>query len=123
LLFRIQKRTVASVVFRKPKQEAVVARIEPLTPPYEPDVADALDRMGPPIGLFRMMVRNVPMASAMQVWGRYELGRTLSLSLREREIVIVRTCARAGCEYEWGVHVAHYPDVRRRTFVDQPATA
>jgi alkylhydroperoxidase family enzyme len=28
------------------------------------------------------------------------------LSLREREIVIDRTCARTGCEYEWGVHVA-----------------
>ena len=28
------------------------------------------------------------------------------LSLRERELVIDRTCARAGCEYEWGVHVA-----------------
>ena len=27
------------------------------------------------------------------------------LSLREREIVIDRTCALTGCEYEWGVHV------------------
>ena len=27
------------------------------------------------------------------------------LSIREREIVIDRTCARTGCEYEWGVHV------------------
>ena len=28
--------------------------------------------------------------------------------LREREIVIDRTCARTGCEYEWGVHVATF---------------
>lgn len=27
---------------------------------------------------------------------------------REREIVIDRTCARCGCEYEWGVHVAAF---------------
>ena len=27
------------------------------------------------------------------------------MSLREREIVILRTCARCGAEYEWGVHV------------------
>jgi alkylhydroperoxidase family enzyme len=27
------------------------------------------------------------------------------LSLRQREILIDRTSARAGCEYEWGVHV------------------
>jgi alkylhydroperoxidase family enzyme len=26
----------------------------------------------------------------------------------EREIVIHRTCARCGCEYEWGVHAAFY---------------
>jgi alkylhydroperoxidase family enzyme len=30
------------------------------------------------------------------------------LSLREREIVIDRTCALTGCEYEWGVHVATF---------------
>ena len=28
------------------------------------------------------------------------------LSLRQREIVIDRTCALNRCEYEWGVHVA-----------------
>ena len=40
--------------------------------------------------------------------GRYELGRTLSLSRREREIIILRTTARCGCEYERGVHVADF---------------
>jgi hypothetical protein len=28
------------------------------------------------------------------------------VSRRHREIVIDRTCARCGCAYEWGVHVA-----------------
>src|SRR6185503_15679071 len=28
------------------------------------------------------------------------------ISLRQREIVIDRTTARLGCEYEWGVHIA-----------------
>jgi alkylhydroperoxidase family enzyme len=28
--------------------------------------------------------------------------------MRDREIVIDRTCARCGCEYEWGVHVAFF---------------
>jgi 4-carboxymuconolactone decarboxylase len=31
-----------------------------------------------------------------------------ALSLREREIVILRTCARLGSEYEWGVHVTFF---------------
>ncbi len=30
--------------------------------------------------------------------------------MRQREIVIDRTCARCGCEYEWGVHVAFFAD-------------
>ncbi len=28
--------------------------------------------------------------------------------MRQREIVIDRTCARCGCEYEWGVHIAFF---------------
>jgi hypothetical protein len=38
------------------------------------------------------------MAAAMSGWGSYELSRRLSLSLRDREIVIDRTCARCRCE-------------------------
>jgi alkylhydroperoxidase family enzyme len=46
----------------------------------------------------------------MSGWGGYELSRQLSLSMREREIVIDRTCARTGCEYEWGVHIQVFAD-------------
>lgn len=87
-----------------------MVRIEPVVPPYEPGVAEQLEAMmppgAPPIALFRTFVRNLAMARAMREWGGYELGRSLSLSMREREIVIDRTCARCRCEYEWGVHVA-----------------
>lgn len=86
--------------------------IEPLVPPFEPDVAAQLEQMMPPgvppIALFRTFAKNLPMTRAMHPWGAYELSRALSLSLREREIVIDRTCARCGCEYEWGVHVAFF---------------
>ncbi|WP_067831791.1 carboxymuconolactone decarboxylase family protein [Actinomadura kijaniata] len=89
-------------------------RITPLEPPHPTDVEERLARMTPagtaPIALFRTLVRNLPMAGAMSGWGRYELGRDLTLSLREREIVIDRTCARCGCEYEWGVHVLVFAD-------------
>jgi alkylhydroperoxidase family enzyme len=89
-------------------------RIDPLEPPYEPDVAARLEAMMPagvpPIALFRTFAKNLPMAKAMGPWGSYELSKQLSLSLREREIVIDRTCARCGCEYEWGVHIAFFAD-------------
>jgi len=48
------------------------------------------------------------MTAAMTGWGGYELSKRLSLPMRDREIIIDRTCARCGCEYEWGVHVAFF---------------
>jgi len=89
-----------------------MSRITALAPPYTPDVQAQLDSMMPPgvapILLFRTFAKNLPMTQAMRGWGSYELGPQLSLSMREREIVIDRTCARCGCEYEWSVHVAFY---------------
>src|SRR5262245_2521407 len=90
------------------------SRIAPLEPPYETEVGEQLARMMPagvpPIALFRTFVRNLPMTRGMGSWGSYELGRELSVPMRDREIVIDRTCARCGCEYEWGVHVAFFAD-------------
>ncbi|MGE2816292.1 carboxymuconolactone decarboxylase family protein [Mycobacterium heidelbergense] len=92
--------------------EIVTPRIGALEPPHPPAVTAQLEKMMPPgvppIALFRTVARNLPMAEAMTLWGSYELSRALSLSLRDREIVIDRTCARCGCEYEWGVHVAFF---------------
>ncbi len=89
-------------------------RIPPLEPPFEQAEEEQLRAMMPPgvppIALFRTFVRNLPMTAAMQPWGRHQLGRSFALGLREREIVIDRTCARCGCEYEWGVHVSFFAE-------------
>ncbi len=89
-------------------------RIEPASPPYDPAVADQLLKMMPegvpPILLFRTFVKNLPMADAIVGWGGYELSDRLSLSLRDREILIDRTCAQCRCEYEWGVHIAFFAE-------------
>ena len=91
-----------------------MARIDPVTAPFDDTAGPLLAAMMPggadPIALFRTFVRNPTMSAAMGQWGRYELSRDLSLSMREREIVILRTCARCDCEYEWGVHVAVFAD-------------
>jgi alkylhydroperoxidase family enzyme len=87
-----------------------MARIDPVVPPFDEVAGPLLAAMVPagvePIGLFRTFVRNPGLAAAMHEWGTYELSRRNSLSMRARELVINRTCARCGCEYEWGVHVA-----------------
>jgi alkylhydroperoxidase family enzyme len=91
-----------------------VARIDPLTPPFAPEVGEQLEAMMPPgvppIGLFRTFARNLPMTEAMGGWGGYELSKRLSLTMRQRELVIDRVTARCRCEYEWGVHLAFFAD-------------
>lgn len=90
------------------------ARIAPVEEPYEPQIhillSDMMPAGVPPIRLFRTFARNPRMTAAMRRWGRYELSKDLSLDLRCRELVIDRTCARCGAEYEWGVHVAFFAD-------------
>ena len=89
-------------------------RIAPLSPPYEPDVAAALAKWMPPgsaierLNLFRTLSHNQEMSSRMRPLGAGILGSHSSLDPREREILIDRTCARCGCDYEWGIHVAAY---------------
>ncbi|MER6844496.1 carboxymuconolactone decarboxylase family protein [Streptomyces platensis] len=88
------------------------ARIAPTEAPHPPAVAELLHRMMPgdeePIALFRLYARNLPLTEALHAWGSYQLSRRLSLGLRDREILIDRTCARCGCAYEWGVHIARF---------------
>jgi alkylhydroperoxidase family enzyme len=83
-----------------------MSRIAPLQPPYAPEIQTQFDRImrgAPPLILFRVVAGNP------RAWDKFKAGSLLDggpLSLREREIVIDRTCALTSCEYEWGVHVA-----------------
>jgi len=85
-----------------------MSRIAPLSPPYAPEIQEQFDRImrgAPPLLLFRVM------AGQKRAWEKFRGGSLLDrgpLSLREREIVIDRTCALNRCEYEWGVHVAAF---------------
>jgi len=89
-------------------------RIAPLEPPYPADVAAHLAKSMPswtkmpPLRLFRLFARNFPMAEALSQLGGFILARG-SLDPADREILILRTCARCGAEYEWGVHAVSYP--------------
>jgi len=84
-------------------------RVEPVAPPYPPELQAVFDRIMPPgvppLTLFTTLAR-VP-----RTYERFRAGGLLDkgpLSLRQREIVIDRTCGRCGCAYEWGVHVAFF---------------
>src|SRR6185369_10535609 len=87
----------------------MTARIAPATPPFAPEIDAALQRIMPPgvppLTLFTTLARNPRVFQRFMVGGLLDKG---SISLREREIVIARTTARCGSEYEWGVHVTFF---------------
>jgi alkylhydroperoxidase family enzyme len=89
-------------------------RIAPLAPPYAPDVGAYLRAAMPswttmpPLRLFRLWARHLPMAEGLRGLGSYILGHG-TVEPRHREILILRTCARCGAEYEWGVHAVSFP--------------
>jgi alkylhydroperoxidase family enzyme len=58
-----------------------------------------------PLKLFRTVARNPRVLSRMIAGGLLDKG---SISLRLRELMILRTTALCGAEYEWGVHVAGF---------------
>jgi 4-carboxymuconolactone decarboxylase len=84
-------------------------RIQPLDPPYPERVAETLRRMMPPdtepLKLFRTVAHNEHVLERFRTIGAYLLNFG-KLDPADREIVLHRTCARCGCEYEWGVHAA-----------------
>ena len=88
---------------------AAAPRIAPLEPPYTAEVQADFDRVMPPgmppLALFRTVARNPRVLSRMVRGGLLDPG---SISLAERELIILRACARCGAEYEWGVHVAGF---------------
>jgi alkylhydroperoxidase family enzyme len=81
--------------------------LDQLEPPYDPDLARTLARMMPPgvepLKLFRTVAHNRHVLDKLRSTGAYLLNFG-TLDPADRELVIDRTCARCGCEYEWGVH-------------------
>jgi 4-carboxymuconolactone decarboxylase len=92
-------------------------RIAPLNPPYDPETEAALAKWMPPgsavepLKLFRVLAHNRAISERMHTLGAGILGRSSSIEARDRELVILRTCARLGCEYEWGVHASAFGEI------------
>lgn len=82
-----------------------MSRIAPLAKPYPPEFAAAMERIMPPgaepLALFTTV------ATSPRAWEKFGGGSMSGkgpLEFRHREIVIDRTTAKTGCEYEWGTH-------------------
>ena len=89
----------------------MTARIAPAAPPFPADIQSWLDRTMPPgvppLTLFTTLARDA------RLFGRFFAGGLLDrghLTLRQRELVILRTTARCGSAYEWGVHATFFAE-------------
>ncbi|QOF76692.1 carboxymuconolactone decarboxylase family protein [Variovorax sp. 38R] len=103
-------------------------RIAQLQPPYPDAIDTLLTRMTPPqapevLSLFKVLAVNPALAERTLDLGRYLLGRHAAIELRDRELVILRVCARCGAEYEWGVHWTGFADAAGLGDVERRATA
>lgn len=83
--------------------------LTPIQPPYAPEVARVLSgypqgKDGYILQLFRVFVNSMRFLTQKGVVNL--LDKESPLSLRQREIVILRVTANCDCEYEWGVHVS-----------------
>jgi alkylhydroperoxidase family enzyme len=88
-------------------------RIAPLEPPYDAATEQMLEKWMPPdsglepLRLFRTLAVHESLFGRMRPLGAGILAHGL-LEPRVRELMILRTCARCGAEYEWGVHATVY---------------
>src|SRR3954465_12934327 len=92
-----------------------MARLEPVQPPYEPEVAGGPRALGgsmgargvEPLKLFRTIAHHPQLLDRFRQIGSTVLsfGR---LEATDRETIIHRTTARCGAEYEWGVHAVAF---------------
>lgn len=93
-------------------------RVRPLEPPYPADAAEDLGKLAP-LALFRTVAVNPRVLRRIRRGGLLDPG---AISLRDRELVILRTTALCGAEYEWGVHVAFFAGAAALTPAQVAAT-
>jgi 4-carboxymuconolactone decarboxylase len=97
-----------------PAPTDTTTRMAPVQPPYEGEIATMLAKWMPPgqeaepLRLFRVLAHNVELAGRMRPLGAGILGRSATVPPLLREIMIHRTCALNGNEYEWGVHATAF---------------
>jgi alkylhydroperoxidase family enzyme len=90
-------------------------RISPTPYPYAPELQAAFAKVmggeAEPLRLYRMVARNEGLFQRLAeggILGPRGLLHLGSMDQSERELVILRTTARAQAGYEWEVHVAYF---------------
>jgi alkylhydroperoxidase family enzyme len=92
----------------------MTARIAPVEAPYVPKVQAVFDRFpkdwSPPFQLFRVLA-NDPQLLERFVAGAVSYLPETHVSVRQREVLLLRVTARCGCAYEWGMRVHYFAEL------------
>ena len=99
--------------------------LQPIAEPFPADVADILAKYpqgqdGCILQLFRVFANSKRFLTDKGPSNLLDKGSPLSL--RQREIIILRVTANNQCEYEWGVHVSVFAKAARLTPAQIAAT-
>lgn len=91
-------------------------RIEPVTPPYAPNVQALFDRLpaswSPPFKLFTVLARDERLLLRF-TGGSVSYLDPSHVTLRQREVLLLRVVARCRCAYEWGMRVHYFAEEAR----------
>jgi alkylhydroperoxidase family enzyme len=87
------------------------SRIAPAEAPFVPLVLEMFDRLpkdwGPPHLLFRVLARD-PRLLERLIKGAVGYLNPSNITVRQREVFLLRWSALCHCEYEWGMRVHYY---------------
>jgi alkylhydroperoxidase family enzyme len=88
-------------------------RIDPVSPPYAPTVQALLDRLPaswfPPFKLFTVLARDERLLQRF-TGGAVSYLEPSHVTVRQREVLLLRVTARCRCAYEWGMRVHYFAD-------------
>ena len=94
----------------------MTSRISPASTPFQPAIQAALGSVtrpgAAPLTLFTTLARDERLFQKFFAGSLLDRGH---LTVRQREIVINRTTARCGSEYEWGIHITMFGERARLT--------
>lgn len=101
------------ITARRKSEQARPVRIDLVDAPYDPDIQAVFDRLpagwSPPFALFRALARD------SRLFHRFMRGAPIyfpqsNLTIRQREVLLLRVTANCRCEYEWGLRIAFFQD-------------
>ena len=88
-------------------------RIDPVSPPFAPNVQALFDRLpaswSPPFKLFTVLARDERLLLRF-TGGAVGYLQPSHVTIRQREVLLLRVTARCRCAYDWGMRIHYFAE-------------